>query len=53
MQISFIIDIQLSSKYVSDYGQTQKHSSKDILKIFKILICILKKKGKTLDADLE
>ena len=42
MQISFIIDIGLGSKYAFDYGQTQKQSSKDILKIFKILICTLK-----------
>ena len=42
MQISFIIDILLGSKYASDYGQTQKQSSKDILKIFEIPICTLK-----------
>ena len=37
LQTSFITDIRLGSKYVSDYGQTQKQSYKDILKIRKIL----------------
>ena len=41
-----MIDIRLGSKYASDYGQTHKQSSKDILKIFKILICTIKIKVK-------
>ena len=39
---SFIIDIRQGSTYTSDYGQTQKQSSKDIQKILKTLICTLK-----------
>ena len=34
LQISFIIHIRLGSKYAYDYGQAQKQSTKDILKIF-------------------
>ena len=35
LKISLIIDIRLGSNYASDHGQTQKQSSKDILKVFK------------------
>ena len=53
MQISFIIDIGLGSKYASDYGQTQKQSSKDILKILKNFNLYSQNNGKTFDADQE
>ena len=36
------MDVLLGSKYASDYGQTQKQSSKDALKFFKILVYTLK-----------
>ena len=37
-QRKFIIDVRLGSSNASDYGQTQKLPSKDVLKICKILI---------------
>ena len=43
-----MIDIRLGSKYASGYSKTQKQLSKDVQKIFKILICTLKIKAKLL-----
>ena len=42
------MDIRLGSKDTYDYGQTQKQSSTNILKIFEILISDFKVKVKLL-----
>ena len=46
--MTFVIDFRLGSKSTSDYAYTQKQSSKDVLKNWKVLICTFKIKAKLL-----